>query len=181
VTSRHERAEAIVVMGVAGAGKTVVGRALADSLGWTFVDADDFHSPANVERMRRGIALTDADRAPWLAELRRLIARRLAERRPVVLACSALRRGYREELAAGAPERDMVRFVYLDVSPALAARRLERRRGHFMPGALIDSQFAALEEPDDALRIDGALPVEEIVMRVVRGLDDSARTLPPSG
>jgi gluconokinase len=163
-------AGAIVVMGVAGAGKTVVGRALAGSLGWTFVDADDFHSPENVERMRRGVALTDADRAPWLAELRRLIARQLAERRPVVLACSALRRRYRDELAADAREPGAVSFVYLDVPPSLAARRLERRRGHFMPSALVESQFAALEEPDDALRIDAALPVDEIVRRIVEGL-----------
>ena len=153
----------VVVMGVAGAGKTTVGRALAAALGRAFHDADDFHPPANVERMRAGVPLTDADRAPWLAALRDLVARSIAEGTRAVLACSALREAYRAALLpAGAPA-GALRFVHLDASPALIERRLRGRRGHFMPSTLAASQFATLEEPRDAIRVDAARPVDEIV------------------
>lgn len=150
-------------MGVAGAGKTTVGRAFARATGRVFHDADDFHPPANVERMRRGVPLTDADRAPWLAALRDLVADSIAAGTPAVLACSALRDAYRAALVPAAAPPGAVCFVYLDASPALIERRLATRRGHFMPAALAASQFATLEEPYDAIRVDAALPVDEIV------------------
>lgn len=159
---------AIVVMGVAGAGKTTVGRALAAALGRAFHDADDFHPPANVERMRRGIPLTDADRAPWLAALRELIAASRARGEAMVLACSALRAAYRVALVPPGAPADAVHFVHLEVPPALAERRLAERPGHFMPPSLVTSQFATLEPPDDALRVDAAREVEKLV-REIRG------------
>src|SRR5262245_12489592 len=134
----------VVVMGVSGAGKTTVGRLLADQVGWTFIEADDFHPPANVEKMHRGVPLTDADRAPWLDALHGAIAQVAARNGSAVVACSALKQVYRDRLAAGV---DGVRFVYLRGAPALVAQRLAARRGHFMPTALLASQLDALEEP----------------------------------
>ena len=160
----------IVVLGVAGAGKTTVGRALAAALGRAFYDADAYHPPANVEAMRRGVPLTDADRAPWLAALRARLARSLAEATPAVLACSALRAIYRAALVPADAAPGAVAFVYLDITPALAAARVAARPGHFMPPALVASQFAALEVPGDAVRVDAALPVAEAVALVQRAL-----------
>ena len=160
----------VVVMGVAGSGKTTVGRLLAGELGWKFYDADDFHPPANVERMRAGVPLSDADRVPWLAALRDLLAERAAADAPTVLACSALKRRYRDALVPTGAPPGWVRFVHLDVTREVAARRLAERRGHFMPPALVDSQFATLEAPHDALRADATRPVDEIVEDVLRGL-----------
>ena len=154
----------IVVMGVSGAGKTRLGHALADALGWDFADADDYHPPANVAKMRAGQALDDADRAPWLAALRAEIDRRRALGRPLVLACSALKESYRETLRAAAPLR--ARFVHLDGPAELIAARLSTRSGHYMPPALLGSQLAALEPPADALRIDISLTTEEQVGRI---------------
>jgi gluconokinase len=160
----------IVVMGVAGAGKTTVGRALAESLGWTFHDADDFHPKANVEKMRAGIPLGDADRRPWLAALHELVAQLVASGAPGVLACSALRQSYRDALRrAGAP-RGAGAFVHLEVVPSVAEQRLATRRGHYMRASLVASQFATLEEPRDALRLDAELPVPELVLLVRRAL-----------
>ena len=156
----------IVVMGVTGAGKSTVGRALADRLGRAFADADDFHPPANVAKMRGGTALDDDDRAPWLAALGAFVAGCVRDGTPAVLACSALREPHRHALVpSGAGP--FVRFVHLDVAPAVARERLQARPGHFMPPSLVDSQFAVLEPPAAALRVDAALPVEGIV-RVVR-------------
>jgi gluconokinase len=160
-----EPPQVVIVMGVAGAGKTTVGRALAAALGWAFYDADDFHPPPSVACMRRGVPLSDDDRAPWLAALRALLARLLAEGTPAVLACSALKRAYRAALLPAGASAGAVRFVYLDAAPALARRRLEPHPGHFMPASLVDSQFATLEEPADAVRVDAALPVAEAVAR----------------
>lgn len=157
-------------MGVAGAGKTTVGRALADSLGWDFHDADDFHSAANVAKMRAGTPLTDADRAPWLAALRALLERHLQNATPMVLACSALRAAYREALHPADAPPGSVAFVQLDVSPEVAERRLASRQGHYMPASLVASQFATLEEPRGALRLDAARPVPELVRRIVEAL-----------
>lgn len=160
----------IVVMGVAGAGKTTVGRALAESLGWPFHDADDLHPAANVEKMRAGIPLGDADRVPWLAALHELVARLVASGRPGVLACSALRQSYRDALRpVGAPRR-AIAFVHLEVVPSVAEQRLATRRGHYMHASLVASQFATLEEPRDALRLDGELPVPELVSLARRAL-----------
>jgi gluconokinase len=169
----------IVVMGVTGAGKTTVGRALAESLGRAFVDADDFHPAASVEKMRRGTPLTDADRAPWLAALAAVVARHLADGEPAVLACSALKRAYRDALRPPAAAPDAVAFVHLEVSPAVAARRLAQRLGHFMPEALVASQFATLEPLSEALEaavvVDGTLPVAEVVGRVRNALGCRSR------
>jgi gluconokinase len=162
----------IVVMGIAGAGKTTVGRALAESLGCTFHDADDFHPAANVEKMRSGLPLDDADRAPWLATLHDLIARLVANGQPGVLACSALKQSYREALLPHDASRDAVTFVFLDVAPSVAERRLAGRRGHYMQASLVASQIATLETPRDALCLDGELPVPELVSRIRRALDN---------
>ena len=153
-------------MGVAGAGKTTIGRAVALSLGWAFHDADDFHTPASVAKMRAATPLTDDDRAPWLAALRAVVGRHLDSGTPAVLACSALRESYRAALLpAGAPEY-VVSFVQLDISPALARERLSAREGHYMPASLVTSQFSTMEEPRGAMRLDGALAVSEIVAKI---------------
>ena len=141
----------VVVMGVSGAGKTTIGQALAAALGWPFVEADDLHPPANVAKMARGEPLDDADRAPWLEA----VAARMRALDDGVVACSALRARYRDVLRV----RPDVRFVLLDVPPALLEERLAARRGHFMPPSLLTSQLATLERPADAVAIDGAPPV----------------------
>jgi gluconokinase len=135
----------VIVMGVVGSGKTTVGRLLAEELGWGFADADDFHSASNVEKIRRGVALDDGDRRPWLESLRAAITGWIAEKRNFVLACSALKRSYRQELEAG-PD---VRFVYLKGSAELIAERLRSRHGHFADEKILASQFVELEEPDE--------------------------------
>ena len=156
----------IVVMGVSGSGKTTVGGALAKRLRWAFADADSFHSAANVEKMRQGIPLTDEDRAPWLAALHQAIAgwAVAGDAGATVLACSALKRGYRDALREGVDSRQL-RFVYLRGSYELFDSRLLGRTGHYMPETLLRSQFAALEEPgeDEALIVDAGLPVNDIV------------------
>ena len=166
----------VIVMGVAGAGKTTVGRALADSTGWRFMDADDFHSAASIARMHAGLPLDDTLRAPWLAELRAAIARTLEAGESAVLACSALRQAYRDALVprdvAGAERA--IRFVHLRVSPAVLAARLGARTGHFAPPALLGSQLATLEAPEPeehALTLDGERPVPELVATIRRALD----------
>jgi gluconokinase len=156
----------VVVMGVTGAGKTTVGNLLAQQLGWESADADSFHSPANVEKIRQGIPLDDADRAPWLAALRRAIENWIAEHKNVVLACSALKKSYRDELSVGSE----VRFVYLKGSYDLIYRRLRERHGHFASEKILASQFADLEEPDDAFTVDIDQSPEQIVAAIKQGL-----------
>lgn len=146
-------------MGVEGAGKTTVGSLLAQQLGWEFADADSFHPPANVEKIRRGIPLSDADRAPWIEAMRRAIAQWISGNQNVVLACSALKRSYRERLCVG-PE---VKLVYLKGGYELIDRRLKARRGHFASDQILASQFADLEEPEDAVTVDVSGSPEEIV------------------
>jgi gluconokinase len=159
----------VIVMGVTGAGKTTIGRLLAQQLGWQFADADNFHPAANVEKMRRGIPLTDEDRGPWLKRLREEIDGWLGSDENVVLACSALKRSYREQLEAG-PERaastNKVRFVYLKGSPALIAERLRSRHGHFAGEAILAGQFADLEEPQGAVAVDISTTPPEIVAEI---------------
>jgi gluconokinase len=133
----------IIICGVSGAGKTFLGKLLAEELNWQFYDADDFHSQGNIEKMRSGIALTDEDREPWLRRLRELIEQCLAEDANAVLACSALKKKYRDVLRVN----DQVRFVFLRGEYATVARQLEGRRGHFMNPQLLRTQFANLEEP----------------------------------
>ena len=161
-----ERTSIVIVMGVAGAGKTTVSRALAESLGWDVIDADTLHSAENVAKMRAGVPLTDVDRAPWLAVLRDVIAQHLARGTPLVLACSALRESYRQALMPNGVPHDVILFVQLDISPKLAAERLATRSGHFMPASLVESQFATLEAPRDALRLDATRPVAELVAAI---------------
>lgn len=152
----------VIVMGVTGSGKTSVGRLLAVQLDWAFADADDFHPRANVEKMERGIPLNDEDRRPWLERLRIQIVDWNANARNGVLACSALKRSYRQELNA-APE---VRFVYLKGSPELIVQRLRARRGHFADEKILAGQFADLEEPETAVTVDIAQTPAEIVAEI---------------
>jgi gluconokinase len=157
----------IILMGVAGAGKTTVGKRLAGELGWRFVEGDDFHPERNVAKMAAGEPLTDEDRAPWLERLRELIAQALERGEDVVLACSALRRSYRQRLAV---EPARIRWVYLTAPAALLASRLVARTGHFMPPSLLDSQLATLEAPEDALVVDVTPGPGEVVTRIRTGL-----------
>ena len=155
----------VIVFGVSGAGKTTVGKLLAKELGWRFYEADDFHSQANVNKMRRGIALTDEDRWPWLVKLRKLIKRCVESDENAVMACSALKRAYRDRLRVSAE----VKFVLLRGDYALITEQLRRRRGHFMAPGLLRSQFTDLEEPEadeDALTIELGRPPEEIVEEI---------------
>ena len=135
----------IVVMGVSGAGKSTVGTLLAERLGWPFEDGDAFHPPQNVEKMRAGTPLTDEDRWPWLAAIAARIARARAEGAGVVIACSALKRAYRDVLRDGQAD---VRFLHLTGEPAVIMARQAARQGHYMPASLVASQFAALEPPE---------------------------------
>ena len=148
----------VILMGVTGAGKTTVGRLLVQELGWDFVDADEFHSQANIEKMRRGIALTDADREPWLDSIREAMLKWLADHKNVVLACSALKRAYRECLQISLE----VKIVYLRGSYNLIFSRLRDRHEHFATTTLLASQFANLEEPIDVVTIDAASSPGEI-------------------
>jgi gluconokinase len=157
-------------MGVSGAGKTTTGRALATALAWPFHDADDFHSAANVDKMRRGAPLTDEDRAPWLHDLCVLIADIVRDDRHAVIACSALKQRYRDALVPKNAPPSAVRFVYLDV-PIEELRRRLRQRQHFFGPAMLDSQLAALEEPTEALRVNGAQRVEDIVKAIRAAVD----------
>lgn len=152
----------LLLMGVSGAGKTTIGKALAIQLGWKFVDGDDYHPAANVEKMRNGIALSDADREPWLETLRVLIVTSIAAHEDVVLACSALKEMYRKILRVG-PE---VQFVYLRGAPLLLRQRLQGRVGHFMTEQLLETQLATLEVPKDALCIDVNRSPEEIAAEI---------------
>jgi gluconokinase len=160
----------VVVMGVSGSGKTTVAHGIAAATGLLFAEADDFHSRASVEKMRAGIPLEDEDRWPWLRDLASWMAERAAEGRSTVIACSALRRVYRDVLAAGPPTLD---FVHLDGHVDVIRDRISSRSGHYMPASLLDSQVATLEplQPDESgIELDVALPPEELVARPVRGL-----------
>jgi len=160
----------VLLMGVSGAGKTTVGTMLASQLGWEFADADDYHPAANVEKMRNGIPLTDADREPWLESLRSLIAAWIAAGKSAILACSALKQAYRDRLMVGAS----VRVVYLKADRELLRERLLLRRGHYMKEGMLESQIETLEEPANALVLDARSSVEDIVraiqMRVKKSL-----------
>jgi gluconokinase len=149
----------VIIMGVVGAGKTTVGRLLAEQLNWDFADADDFHSPSNVEKIRQGIPLTDADREPWLDRLSQAIADWIATNQNLVLACSALKHRYRQKLSVG-PE---VRFVYLKGRASLIATRLQGRHSHFAGESILASQIADLEEPKGAVVVDITRPPFQIV------------------
>jgi gluconokinase len=153
----------VILMGVAGSGKTLIGRALAAELGWRFVDADDLQPSSNVERMRAGIPLDDRDRAPWLDALHAAIARAIDRRESLVLACSALKEHYRRTLRGGLRQ---IRFVHLVADEHTLRRRLESRAGHFAGPALLPSQLAALEPPADALTVDATCPPDRILSSI---------------
>ena len=159
-------------MGVVGAGKTTVGQLVAQKLGWHFADADDFHTAANVEKIRKGIALTDADRAPWLAALRVAILQWDAQNENVVLACSALKRAYREELRAGS-----VKFVYLKGSRELVVGRLRARHGHFASESILNTQFEDLEEPEDAVTVSIDQTPDAIVAEIIAQMKNAASSV----
>ena len=154
-----------IVMGVSGCGKSSVGKALAQSLGWDFYDADDFHPPENIAKMAGGIPLDDSDRAPWLAALHNLISSSLIQNRPGVLACSALKERYRQQITNG---NDGVQIIHLKGSYDLIWSRMETRIDHYMKPHMLKSQFETLEEPVDALTVDISLSVDEIVQEILR-------------
>ena len=160
----------VVVMGVTGSGKTTIGSMLASRLGWEFADADDFHSAANKEKIRQGIALTDADREPWLVAMSKQISQWIAASKNVVLACSALKQSYRQQLQIGVD----VKFVYLKGTYEVIAERLTHRKGHFADEHILASQFATLEEPSEAIVVDIHPSPDVIVSEICRKLDFSA-------
>jgi gluconokinase len=149
----------IILMGVTASGKTTVGRRLATLLGYQFYDADDFHPRANIDKMRRGMPLDDADRLPWLETLRDLVRHCIAEGTDAVLACSVLKEVYRQYLLVD----PQVTLVYLKADQDLIRQRLLQRQGHFMNPELLESQFATLEEPRQGIWIDASLAPEDIV------------------
>ena len=162
----------VIIWGVSGAGKTKIGELLAQELHWKFYDADDFHPQVNIDKMERGEPLTDEDRQPWLQSLREAITRSLAANENAVLACSALKRKYRELLRVNAD----VKFVFLHGSRARIDDQLKQRRGHFMNPALLDSQFADLEEPEsseDMLTIELKGEPDELVEQIRQKLSPS--------
>jgi len=157
----------ILVMGVAGSGKTTIGLELARDLKWTFIDADDVHPPANIQKMAAGQPLTDEDRAPWLAALRARIDECLAREENAIVTCSALKERYRAALI-GDPSK--VKVVFLHGSPELLRSRISGRAGHFMPPALLASQLAALEPPSNALQLDVSRSPAELITTIREAL-----------
>lgn len=166
-TNDHTTMRIVVVMGVTASGKTTIGRRLAAALGFAFFDADDFHGAAHVAKMARGEALTDSDRADWLARLRALLDRALERDESTILACSALKARYREQLGLARPG---IALIYLRATPELIARRVAARAGHFVPRALIPSQFDDLEPPEGALVLDANQPIDAIVSAATAAL-----------
>jgi gluconokinase len=154
-----------VVMGVSGSGKSSVASTVASRTGGVFLDADDFHPESNKKKMAEGTPLTDEDRWGWLDILNRELKERMGDPRPLFLACSALRQAYRDRIAAGLPD---LRFIYLHGSEELIRARMQARKNHFMPPALLESQFQTLEEPRDAIRVSIADPVPVIIDNLIQ-------------
>lgn len=163
-------AQVAVIMGVSGSGKTTIGRALAERLGWAFEEGDRLHPPANIAKMQRGEPLSDSDRMPWLAAIAKRIDQFRRNGENAVISCSALKRAYRDIIIDGRPD---VRLVYLDGARELIAARVQARQGHFMPASLVDSQFATLEPPgpdEYPITVPVDLPVPVVVERLVKAL-----------
>jgi gluconokinase len=161
----------VILMGVSGVGKTTIGELLSGKLGWPLFDADEFHSPASIEKMRNGIALEDADRWPWLDRMNAMLRDHERRGENVLLACSALKQVYRDRLAKGTVE---LRWIYLKGRFELIRERLEARKGHYMKAGLLESQFAALEEPGDAMNIDIDGTPDAIAASILQRLQESA-------
>ena len=159
----------VLLMGPAGSGKTTAGKLLAEQLSWEFADGDDFHPPANIAKMSGGIPLTDEDRLPWLQSIREAIERWLAQGRNVVLACSALKRSYRDLLGLHSNAKD-IKLVYLQGTYDLLLERLHSRKGHYMKEQMLLSQLRDLEEPTDAITIDVSNSPEQIVSEIRKRL-----------
>lgn len=155
-------------MGVEGSGKTTIGKMLAEKLGWKFYDADDYHPKSNIDKMQRGMALNDDDRRPWLAEVRKLISFSLNLNEPSIVACSALKKSYREYLKR---EEDNVIFVYLRGDKDTISKRLAFRKGHIAGMELLESQLQTLEEPQDAITADIANKPEAITDYIIKKLE----------
>jgi gluconokinase len=157
----------IILMGVAGSGKTTIGNLISKELGWKFIEGDHYHSAENLNKMSQGIPLDDEDRKPWLEKLRSILDEAARNNEDVILTCSALKEAYRRILIS---DPKISHVVYLKGTPDLLKKRLESRKGHFMPASLLLSQFTDLEEPPDALQIDAANDPGEIISKIRRGL-----------
>lgn len=162
----------IILMGVSGAGKTLIGQRLATQLGWTFCDADEFHPPENIAKMQQGIPLQDCDRIPWLAILNQEIAQWLETQQRTILACSALKASYRQQLYLYHPQ---VQLVYLHGYTALIKQRLQERRGHFMRSELLQSQLDSLEEPTHGIRVNVDQEPDAILSEIINTVFASDR------
>ena len=160
------RSSILVIMGVSGSGKTTIGQLLSAELICSFIDGDDFHPPVNIKKMSSGEALTDEDRWPWLEILTDKIQEYIQQKQSMVLACSALKKSYREILCV---ERELVQFIYLKGNYATIVRRMQSRENHFMAKSLLQSQFATLEEPEDAIVVDIS-PSPSEILKSIRGL-----------
>ena len=161
--NRVKSPQIIILMGVTGSGKTTIGKLLSEQLGWTFYDGDDFHPPANVEKMSAGIALDDQDRVPWLTKLRELALDSISSGQSAIIACSALKAWYRDEFLAC---HSNVIFFHLSGTAECITKRLAQRKDHFMDPALLKSQFETLEEPEEAYLIDVSSSPEEIAAKI---------------
>lgn len=162
IQNLQNRPAILILMGVTGSGKTTVGQLLTADVGWKYFDADDFHTAANIEKMKQGVPLNDADREPWLLRLREVIRECLATNEPAIFSCSALKESYRELLMID----DRVQLVYLKGTAQLISQRLKNRSDHYMNPALLESQFETLEEPFDCLQVDVSNPPREIVSTI---------------
>lgn len=173
--SPARRSLVAIFMGVSGVGKTTVGQAVAKHFGWPLFDGDHFHSPANIDKMRRGIALNDDDRAAWLKALRARIRQSLDEKRPAIVTCSALKKKYRDLLRNGNEETI---FIYLQAERDIVSQRISARRDHYFGEDLLDSQYAALEEPGHAFAIDAGKPLDRVTGAVIALLENALQNAP---
>jgi gluconokinase len=167
----------LILFGVSGTGKTTIGRLLSERLGWRFVEGDDYHSPANRQKMQAGIPLTDEDRQPWLNVLHQIIKELIGQRENAVVACSALKQKYRDRLVAGF-EADQFRFALLDLPRDLLRERIEKRHHPYMNPNLLDSQLATLEVPAAVWRISVSGTAEEAVEQVCEKLKNAGNSRP---